>query len=243
MGASLTDLLFPPKCAFCGAFLPVGKEKMVCDDCVQQLPLVETPACPSCGCDVRFCRCRHQRNLYEGVVAPFYFHGLIRESIHRFKFRGRSDYAHLYAGAMQKCVEREYEDIRFDGIQAVPMTEEKRLERGYNQAALLAEDLAERMEIPYINVMIKRKDTSSQHNLGFFEREHNLEDAYRVLESGPIRNKCILLVDDVKTTGSTLNECAYTLRRAGASHIYAVCFAVTPPVKEEMFEKILEMTF
>lgn len=225
---SILELFYPQRCVFCGDVLPFGKERQVCSRCVGRLPLVEPPVCIVCGQSMSLCRCGGKEQGVEGMIAPFYYSGLVRQSLHRFKFRGCREYAGLYADAMLRCVERCYAHRTFHVVTFVPMSPDREKRRGYNQAELLARELAERMGLPCRPLLQKVRRTGEQHGLRYADRQHNLLDAYRVTDDSLTEGAAVLLVDDVKTTGATLRECALTLRRGGARSVYAVCFALSP---------------
>ena len=117
-------------------------------------------------------------------------------------------------------------------IMFVPMTRKKERKRGYNQSKLLAERISEMTYLPVLKgILIKRRETKNQHDLSYHERLDNLHGSYEITDKSVIKGKTILLCDDVKTTGATLNECAFELRINGAKAVYSICAAVNPSLK------------
>ena len=119
-----------------------------------------------------------------------------------------------------------FKDVKFDFICYVPFTLSQKLHRQYNQSELLAEKLSEKLNIPLNDVMIKLFDTKSQHKMNFRYRVGNVFGVYDIKEDQDVTGKIILLVDDVRTTGSTLNDCARILKIRGADKVYCTVAAL-----------------
>lgn len=227
--SNIWNMVFPNRCIFCGSLMPVKEHAICCGRCRNTLPIIRGDVCFKCGHEKEFCECLEANNTYDAVVAPFYFHGKVRSAIHAFKFNMRTANAEPLARAMACCAARHYRSISFDFITCVPMTKRKLRKRGFSQTRMLAEELSGLTGIRFEPDVLKKKfDTSDQHEIGYEERLSNLDNAYYVDNRDIVKDKVILLCDDVKTTGVTLYECACELRRAGARRIYAICAAITP---------------
>jgi len=208
--ASLLDLLFPPKCVFCGRVLNDGKDSW-CDKCIESLPYALSGG-------------RQDGIYYDYCISPLYYKGFVRRSILRYKFKGASGYASAYGKMLADCI-REHPDIGYDIISWVPLSRKRERTRGYDQAMLLA--LATALELGDVaaETLRKPRDVRAQSELGAAEeRRANISGAYEAADPELIEGKTVLLIDDIVTTGSTLDECAGVLLAAGASRV--VCAAL-----------------
>ena len=205
------DLLFPPKCVFCGRVLNKGDDGW-CDRCTESLPFADNGG-------------RQDGEIYDFCVSPLYYRGPVRKSILRYKFRGMAAYADVYGRLLADCI-REQPDIKYDIITWVPLSSKRERTRGYDQAMLLA--LATALELGDVaaETLIKPYDVQAQSELGGKEeRSANISGAYVALDTEIIEGKRVLLIDDVVTTGSTLSECARVLLTAGAVKVMCATLA------------------
>ena len=208
--SSLMDLLFPPKCAFCGKIL-TGADDAWCSKCTESLPFTLDNG-------------RQEGEFYDFCISPLYYKDLVRKSILRFKFRGASAYADVYGKILADCI-REEPDVGYDVISWVPLSNKRERSRGYDQAMLLALATALRLSDVAVETLKKPHDVRAQSELsGIEERSANISGAYEAADPELIEGKCVLLIDDIVTTGSTLSECAKVLLSAGAKRV--VCAAL-----------------
>ncbi|MBD5085276.1 MAG: ComF family protein [Clostridiales bacterium] len=207
----LLDLLYPPKCPFCGRVLERGEEGW-CASCQEDLPWVG----PGEIRTVDFC---------DACLSPLWYRDGVREGMHRYKFGGGRGHAQLFGLLMAQCLQDRWEDP-VDLITWVPLHPKRRRERGYDQAELLARRVGELAGLSVENTLEKVRATAVQSGISEEEaRRANVEDAYRVLPGLDLTGKRIVLVDDVVTTGATLSECAAALRQAGAASVAGLTFA------------------
>lgn len=207
----LLDLLFPPRCPFCRAILK-DHEKLICRACADSLPW--TPE----GAQKQMLR--HAA----GCVSPLYYEGKVRRSLLRYKFEGMSVYAPKYAQIMAECIEAN--DLSFDLIGWVPLSRKRLKKRGYDQAMLLAQELSALFQTPCPQLLEKTADNPPQSGTGSAEkRRANVSGVYRIVDPLSVRDQRVLLVDDIVTTGATLNECARVLKAAGAKTVCAATLA------------------
>lgn len=207
---TLLDLLFPPKCVFCGRVINDAEDGW-CDKCTEALPFADNGG-------------RQNGEVFEFCVSPLYYRGSVRKSILRFKFRGMSAYASVYGRLLADCI-REHKDIKYDIITWVPLSSKRERSRGYDQAMLLALATALELNDVAAETLEKPHDVQAQSELGGKEeRSANISGAYVVSDPELIEGKSVLLIDDVVTTGSTLSECAKVLISAGAKRV--VCAAL-----------------
>ena len=209
----LLDLIFPPKCVFCKKLLHKGEDG-ICARCQEHLPWCVGPEAEQTMEFISLC------------ASPLWYQDEVRESFHRYKFKGSRGYAKVYGRLMAQCVQ-DHLVGRYDLITWVPLSEQRRKARGYDQAMLLAEAAALELGDVAAETLTKVRDTSAQSGLGKDDsaRRANVLGAYRPADPELIAGRRILLIDDVVTTGSTLSECARTLRTAGAADVVCVTLA------------------
>lgn len=211
--SALLNLLFPPKCMFCHRLLHKGEES-VCPSCAASLPIKEKAV-------------REQR--LRGIslcTSAFLYEGDVRQSLHRYKFGGCAFYAQKYAQMMASLFDAE--ELACDMISYVPLSRKRRRKRGYDQAQLLAEHLSRLTGIPCVCTLQKLRNTAAQSGTeGKARRYENIHGAYRATHTEVFSGREILLVDDIVTTGATLEECAAVLLASGAKAVKAATAART----------------
>jgi ComF family protein len=206
----ILDLLFPPKCVFCARVLHKTDDGW-CDKCTESLPFADNWG-------------RQDGESFDFCVSPLYYMGVVRKSILRYKFRGASSYADVYGKFLADCI-RENPDINYDIISWVPLSSKRKRTRGYDQAMLLALATALELDDVAVETLKKPQDVQAQSELGGKdERSANISGAYTAADPELIYAKSVLLIDDVVTTCSTLEECAKVLLSAGAARV--VCAAL-----------------
>jgi len=209
--SSILDLLFPPKCVFCARILNKSDDGW-CSLCTQSLPFSENHG-------------RQDGEIFDFCVAPLYYTDVVRRSILRYKFKGASHYAPIYAKLLAQCVS-ECDDLSYDIISWVPLSSKRERSRGYDQTKLLASAAALQLDDTAVCVLAKPQDVKAQSELGDKnERSKNISGAYVVSEPQIIVGKRVLLIDDIITTGSTLEECARVLIEAGAVSVACAVLA------------------
>jgi len=204
------DLLFPPKCVFCGRVLGRDDDGW-CDKCTESLPFADSGG-------------KQEGAFFDFYISPLYYKGAVRKSILRFKFKGAVAYADVYGKLLADCI-REHPDIGYDIISWVPLSIRRKRSRGYDQAMLLALATALELGDVAVETLKKQIDVQAQSELGGVEeRSANISGAYIAADPEIVDGKTVLLIDDVVTTASTLSECAKVLLSAGAKRI--VCAAL-----------------
>ena len=226
------SLLYPSVCTICGR--SVGAGEYLCDQCEAKTVRIVAPFCQKCSepfegaiTGVFTCaNCAHRRIYFDAAVAAYRGRGIVREIIHEFKYGRRIHLRHLVARWLFAALEDERLcGRRFDVIIPVPLHPTRQRERGFNQAGLLAELLGSQTSIPVKPLLERTRYTTTQTALDRSERMENLHNAFRLRKNADVRGLRVLLVDDVLTTGSTLNECARVLKRAGAFSVHAATAA------------------
>ena len=206
----LPDLLYPPKCPFCGRVLERGEDRM-CALCRRDLPRTDGPGRTAEGCDL--------------CLSPLRYRDGVRRAVHRYKFKGGAGLAGLYGELMAQCLS-DRRDGAVDLVTWAPLHPKRKKRRGYDQAELLARRVAELRGIPAAPTLEKIRHTGAQSRQNTeADRRTNAEGAYRALPGLDLTGKRVVLVDDVVTTGSTLAQCAACLRSAGAAAVVGLTFA------------------
>ena len=213
---SILNLVFPVDCVVCRSKVLERRWGPACPECWSRLVPLEPPFCPQCGEPAPaiegLCgQCRRDDNAFEFARSALLFTGTLREIIHHLKYSDRVSLAIPLGDVLKGCLERE----PFTGnlIVPVPLHRSRERERGFNQAALIASRLGRPIAA---GLLRRRKNTPSQTGLSRSERRRNLAGAFEV--RGHVTGT-VIVVDDVYTTGSTMNEIARTLKRAGAKRV------------------------
>lgn len=223
---ALSALLFPDKCPFCGELME--PDVPCCVRCAQGLPFIPQEICIRCGMGKERCD-HHHSHCYEGVAGALYYQGSVPGTVSRFKFKGKANIGRGLAQMMAQTYRLHYGQIAFDWIASVPMLPKKEKQRGYNQADILAENLSRLLGIPFDKrILCKNKDNEAQHSLGNTARQENVKGVYAVSGVFDLKGKNILLVDDIKTTGATFDECARQLKAAGVGQVWCLAACITP---------------
>lgn len=223
---ALSKALFPNRCEICGEVIEL--DKSLCDNC-ESIQKIKQPLCEFCGCSEDDCNCKKHKNEYKRIVAPYYYRDSIVTAIHRFKNSDMPFLAKKLGNDMSECVKENYSDISFDMITFVPLRDFHERKRGYNQAEILASKVSQNSGVPVFSLLSKVRYTGVQHHKSARKRKADVFGAYDVCDEykAELGDKTILLIDDVKTTGSTLNECAKMLKIYGAKAVYCVSAAIT----------------
>ncbi len=237
----ILDLVFPPACEVCGEVGELG----LCSKCIQQVLLVEEPYCAHCGTpfDPNVARppplcesCRSNAPSFDGARAVGLHTGHLRKAIITYKFRGRTSLALFLARLLTERVVAEADKswplplADVDAVVPVPLHPHRKRWRGFDQAGLLARHLGEAMEkAVWAECMVRHKPTLPQIGLTPRQRRENVKNAFSVGEENRIRDKRLLLVDDVYTTGATGMDAARALKAAGAAEVYLMTVSRAAP--------------
>ena len=214
-------VFFPHHCYLCNEVL--YRHQRVCAACLNRAAYIYPPVCERCGRSKDDCRCGKRRRTFARCVSPFYHKDVVQRGIYTLKHQGYDVTVAGFANEMAEAVRREYGGIVFDCVTAVPLHRRERRERGFNQAQKLGQALAQRLYLPYETTLTKITATAPQKELKAVQRSGNLLGVFDVCAD--VSGKTVLLVDDVITTGSTLDECAKMLKIFGAAEVYAVTAA------------------
>lgn len=225
----ILDVVFPPNttCLVCGGELNHNKDIEICEDCLKLLPFITEPSCIVCGAPIKsmakVCNyCQNHKPIYTRAIAPFVYKGEMVGLIHALKFGNAKYIAKSLACFMAECFKKH--KLSADIIIPAPLSYERKKQRGYNQSQLLATEISKMLNIPIeIDCLKKTINTTPQERLTYKERQQNLQNAFSVINENKLKNKTILLVDDVYTTGATAINCTNALKKAGAKNVIVLC--------------------
>ncbi|KGG79974.1 phosphoribosyltransferase [Caloranaerobacter azorensis H53214] len=230
------ELIYPEKgiCFICEEYDETVDERHICKKCFDELIFIKGNTCTICGKPLeigylpdRCPDCIKFKRYFEKVISPLEYTGLVKKVIYKYKY-GRKAYMYKALGAIlvQAFEESDIKDI--DIIVPVPLHKSKIAYRGFNQSELLCRYISRKLNIPLDTKNFKRiKNTKLQNELNRIERVRNVRDAFKVVDSYVFKNKNVLLVDDIYTTGATVNECSKTLLKSGANKVYVLTLATT----------------
>ena len=230
---SLLELLFPSRCLACGLGLGPGALPLFCPDCRPQIELLRGPLCPGCGRPFpkaaggpHFCGlCLAGHYHFDRARAVALYTPPFSQVIHHFKYHGETWGLASFKALLDSLPEPPWSTAP-DLILPVPLHPERLRQRGYNQAALLARAFfPHQRKLIRTDLLLRTRPTVAQTTLSGRARRQNLKGAFGLREPAQVEGRRILLVDDVFTTGTTVNECARLLKKAGADEIGVLTLA------------------
>ncbi len=240
--SQLIDIIYPPRCHICGRYLSFDKDHPsshhLCNDCSANLIPITHPICTVCGHPFptskgqdHLCEnCLRKRPWYDFVRSPYLYSGPLMEAIQRFKYNSETHLTSSLGTLLSSFARAWVPDQPAADFLTIPVPLHRRRlkERGFNQSLLLAKVLASDLgtQLDYLS-LIRKRYTRAQTGLKKEERRRNVKDAFSVIYPDIIKDKKIILVDDVFTTGHTLNECARTLKKSGATCVICLTLART----------------
>ena len=230
MFQNFLSLMYPLRCPVCDGIPEFGES--ICPACEKKLVFIREPFCMKCGKPLEdgrteFCYdCTVKKHAFESGRALFVYQGIVKDSLYRFKYQNKREYACFYA----QCTFRQYGRwIRRMGIEAVipiPLHKRRMRERGYNQAGLYAKYLGKELGLPVEDdFLIRVRYTTPQKELNENQRKNNLKKAFKC-QRNVVQFKKILLVDDIFTTGSTMDAAAEALMSTGIQKVYFSCISI-----------------
>jgi len=223
LAQALLDVLFPPRCVACGK-----QGAFLCPGCREAMPRALPPRCPLCWQPERrgeACgRCARTRPAFAGARSLYLFQGPVREAVHALKYNHLSALARPMGELIAAYLKTE--ELPVDLVVPVPLFGRRRRVRGYNQSALLARELARLDGLPLAERgLSRRRDTPPQaRSVDAEARRRNVAGAFAA-NGRRVEGRRVLLIDDVMTTGATLDACAQALREGGAASVWALTFA------------------
>ena len=233
---ALIEIIYPPACAVCQKFLNANEKIPICNNCLGEFHELHPPFCSICRTPFSSLReeshrcenCIRERPNYRQLIAPYLYDGKLMDAIHNFKYAGKRDLGKSLGKLLASYALKRLRDMSSFLIMPVPLNPGKIRERGFNQSLILAKEVSIRLgsELDFLSLR-RIKYTSPQTGLKRQERRRNVHNAFEFRGGSDIRGRDILLVDDVATTGSTLNECAKQLIKHGCYDVFCLVLART----------------
>ena len=231
----LLELLYPPRCPVCDEAVPFGRR--ICPDCRKKLALIREPWCMKCGRplteDTEYCdSCRREKHYFHSGRSLYRYRSAA-SGMYRLKNAGRQEYAEVYAQEIVKHLGGYIRSLGDAVLVPVPVHPRKERKRGYNQAELLAREIGHLMGLPVAPELVRRvDDTKAAKLLNGRERGLNLKNAFKLAQNS-VKWKTAIIIDDIFTTGATVDGVAKALSGAGVSRIHFVCVSSGDGVSSE----------
>ncbi len=235
------ELLFPRKCVMCDTVLPQmvfekdeGAIGYLCDDCKKKYSPIKEPLCKKCGRALRqeekeYCsECTVRIREFSSGRAMFTYEGDMKKVMYRFKYSNMKWYAEFFEKVCVENLSGWIKDMDFDLVIPVPLHRKKYKKRGYNQADIIGRRIAERLDITYSDSVVERSaETAPQKFLGFEERKNNLKNAFNIRNDSVLLDcEKVLIVDDIFTTGATVDSIAELLKTDRDREIFFLCVCI-----------------
>lgn len=225
----IISIVFPNHCICCGKIIA---QNYFCESCKDLFVPIKLKTCEKCGLPLKNCDCKWNFYYFDRIISVFENDGSVKSSFYNFKFNSQLLTGEYFAEKMAELIIKKYNDVAFDFVTFVPTHIATVRERGYDQTALIAKKIAKRLNIQYKKLLHQPKATVKQHeSKSIRDRYDNVKNKYKISKSANLQGKTILLIDDIKTTGATLSECARQLKLAGAKKVFTATALITSFVK------------
>ncbi len=213
----LISTIYPNKCICCGEL--IDEDKFTCETCNNLLERNDlNDICLSCGLEKSDCVCRFNVYRFNSLICVFKNEGRIKKAYYAYKFAKKQHYVDFFTQELYCAVKKCYDDIKFDFICSVPCAKKF----AYDHSGYIAQKLSDLLEIPYVpEVLYCAKRIKKQHQSNIKDRINNVDGKFGFNKKIP--NATVLLIDDIKTTGATIDECAKMLLFAGAENVHCIC--------------------
>jgi len=212
---ALADLIYPAVCQTCGVRLKFTNTKFLCQDCLDEVSYTQAP-----------CFLSYEKKVYfDKLWSVCIYNGVVKKCIHLFKYKNRLCLLNAFEEMLTNFTKKFVDIEKIDWLAPVPLHRTTFSQRGFNQSRLLAKSLSKAFDKRLCNCLLKARPTVSQSGLTKHQRSANVKGVFKIKKTTNIKDKTILLIDDVFTTGSTINECSKVLRRAGARSVEALTLA------------------
>lgn len=231
----IADVIFPLRCPVCDKPVPYfDRQKGICPECMEGFLRIEKARCCLCGRRLAAndgelcgdCRTNGRRHYYTKGIALYEYNDMMRKAIYRFKYEGRREYAEFFGRTMARQFGNAVKRAGVEGIIPVPLHPKRENERGYNQAGLLARIFGEETQIPvYEKYVVRVRNTPPMKALEGANRQNNLKKAFKIGQND-VKLNITIIVDDIYTTGSTIDAMAKVLLEAGISQVYFMTLAI-----------------
>lgn len=227
--------VYPNHCICCDKLITT---KYFCKECDGLVAPIKIKTCKKCGHPVDLCSCKWNFYYFDRVIGCFENAEDNKTAFYRFKFGANFFAGGFFASHLVETIQQKYKDIEFDFIASVPADKSNKHNRRYNHVDVLAKKASRALKVKYKRLLFVSKQTPKQHESNSIdERYSNVKDKYSVLKGQKLKGKNILLIDDIKTTGATLSECARQLKLKGAENVFAAVSLLTYPASKNSKEQ------
>lgn len=227
----LIELLFPRCCPVCGDIV-LPKGNLICKECFKKLCFIKQPACRKCGKEVlaesaEYCfDCTRHKRSFDYGIALLNYGKVEKESMIKIKYKNKREYLDFYAEAISIRYQKILLRMNAEALIPIPVHPSRKRQRGFNQAEILADQISLRLGIPvWKETLLRNKKTEPQKKLDAVQRLKNLEQAF-VVQQDLKQVQSVILVDDIYTTGSTMEACTRALKAAGVKHVYYITICI-----------------
>ena len=236
----IKKFIFPSRCVVCDTILPYGdkiENEFICDECRKGIEFIKSPSCKKCGAAINiddggYCpRCK--KDMHNNFIYGFglcRYNDVVKESLHRIKYDGRKEYIDFYGKMIAKAFRKKFMAIDPDCFIPVPIHKKRLVKRNFNQATVLAESISDELkkydiDIPVNeNIIFRKKNTTVLNKLDEADRKEELVDAFTINAIESVEKA--IIIDDIYTTGSTIDRIAAKLKSAGIKEIYFTVIAI-----------------
>ncbi len=231
----------PDRCVLCGEVIKF--QDTICKNCRKKAPVIKGERCIACGMLKAECDCKLRSNFYSGIVAPFKYTSVAKTGILNWKFNNADYNTDFFADMVVAAIKDAFKDVTFDIVTFVPQTKNDEDKKGASHGEIIAQAVAKRLELPFAQLLIKIFATEKQHNTKLYLKSGNIFGVFECQNQDLFEGKTVLIVDDVKTSGKTLNECAKMLELYGTQNVYCATIGITmPPQKKQENKKTSSST-
>jgi len=232
----LFDWLYPKRCPVCEDIVMPEGNRCVCAECESKIPYIKGARCYICGKELEderteYChdcavRLKEKTLFFRQGIAPLKYNATMRRTMEKLKYLNKREYAEFFAKCIADTYGERIKSWEADYIVPVPIHKRRFVKRGYNQAALIAEHINRALGLELKDdILIRTRNTKAQNKLNDKDRRKNVTGAFKI-QKNVVQYKKVVLVDDIYTTGSTINSCARILKEAGAAEVYSVCACI-----------------
>ncbi len=233
---TIIDMIYPARCPICGEIV-IPRGRLICKACEDKPSLVTEPRCKKCSKPIEleekeYCSdCERRCFHYDYGFSVWVYDDVMKQSIANFKYQNKKEYAAYYTSEILKNYGDRIQRLQPDAVVPVPVHISKYIERGYNQADILARGIGKELQIPVLSdLLLRTKKTLPQKKLDDKERLRNLMEAFqlndKLADTYPNKLSRVLLVDDIYTTGSTLEACTNVLKSNGIKEVYFIVLCI-----------------
>lgn len=232
------NLVFPKRCLLCNKSPEGGTAENICPVCIDKIPFIKESVCPRCGIPFKFSytlednpdylcgNCRNTLPLFHKALSACRYSGIMKEILIAYKYQNKPHMGSDLVSIMLKFQAEKILKLSPELIIAVPLHIKRLRERGYDQSYILADGIGRYLNIPVsCGNLIRTLHTAPQVDLTGEERLKNVKGAFSILDSSELKDRAILLIDDVFTTGATIRECTKIIRGAAAAKVYVLTIA------------------